>query len=254
MKLKVAETSLNLRVKHGRDRMEYTLSREVAEKQLLLGADVYANVEFMKCDNASYVTAFKEAGYNMYSAVDNGHRGILYAVKQEYEAEEIASMQDPHMFHIRIRKEKDYVDMITLRVLVAGSNDSDFLDRKQQWDKVMKYINGLEDKEHLILTGDWNHGVIAEFYLKNQPRRFFNYQMIVKSLQEIDMEIFHIEGMSFRGYMKIDHIAGSKSAKILDAKYYDLFPQQYGIGIPDHKIIVANLACRINTTVSTTKG
>lgn len=244
MKLKVVETSLNLRIERGRDRMDYTLSQEVAEKQLLLGADVYANVEFMECDNAAYIATFKEAGYNIYTAVDEPrHRGILYAVKQEYEVKEISSMQDPHMFHIRIRKGKDYMDMITLRLLVAGSNDDDFIDRAQQWGKVMQYIDDLKDKEHLVLTGDWNHGVIAEFYLKHQARRFFNYQMIVKSLQEKNMEIFNIEAMSFRGFMKIDHIAGSKCAKVLDAEYRDLFPQQYGIGIPDHKMIVAKLAC-----------
>lgn len=249
MRLKVVETSLNLRVERGRDRMDYILSEEVAEKQLSLEADVYCNVEYMECQDNAYITDFKEAGYNIYTAVDEPrHRGVLYAVKKEWEVEKIASMQDPHMFHIRIRKEKDYMDLITLRLLVAGGNDADFINRKQQWDKVMKYIDELklDEKEHLVLTGDWNHGVIAEFYLKHQARRFFNYQMIVKSLQEKNMEIFNIEGMSFRGFMKIDHIAGSKCVKTLDIEYCDLFPQRFEIGIPDHKMIVANLSCDRN--------
>lgn len=244
MELLLVETSLNLRVECGHDRMDYVLSRKVAEKQLVIGADVYANVEYMECNNASYIAAFKEAGYNIYTAVDESrHRGVLYAVKSRYEVEELASMQEPHMFHIRIRKEKEYMDLITMRLLVAGSNEADFIDRKKQWDKVMRYIDGLVDKEHLVFTGDWNHGVIAKIYLKNQARRFFNYQMIVKSLQENNMDLFHIEGMSFQGYMKIDHIAGSKYAEVLHAEYQDLFPGQCGIGIPDHNIIVANLDC-----------
>lgn len=243
MNLKIVETSLNLRIERGRDRMDYTLSREVAEKQLALAADVYTNVEFMECMNNAYLKAFTEGGYNLYTAVDERHRGVLIAVKKKYMVEEIASMQEPHMFHVRISKGADYIDLITLRVLVAGSNDADFMNRKRQWDKVMEYIEGLEDKENLVLTGDWNHGVISAVYSEHQARRFFNYQMIVESLKEKKIELCKIDGPSFRGYMKIDHLACGSDVIVKNAEYRDMFTERYAIGIPDHKLIVAELAC-----------
>lgn len=242
MKLKIVETSLNLRIEKGRDRMDYTLSKEVADKQLALMADVYCNVEFMDCNNGDYFKAFKDAGYNIYTAVDEPrHRGVMYAVKKEYVVEEICSMQDPHMFHIRVSKEDEAVDLITLRVLVAGCNDADFIDRKEQWDRVMAYIDELDSSRNLVLTGDWNHGVIAEFYTEEHARRFFNYQMIVEMLKEKNIELFEIDGMSYRGYMKIDHIASRGDIKVVNAVYREVFKEKSSIGVPDHKLIVAEL-------------
>ena len=46
MEFKIVETSLNLRVerKFGKKNKDYLLSKDVAEEQLKLGADVYCNV------------------------------------------------------------------------------------------------------------------------------------------------------------------------------------------------------------------
>ena len=51
MNLKIVESSLNLRVERrlGKENKDYLLSKEVAEEQLKLEADVYCNVEYMEC-------------------------------------------------------------------------------------------------------------------------------------------------------------------------------------------------------------
>ena len=56
MEIKIVETSLNLRVEKrlGKGNNDYLLSKEVAEKQLKLGADVYCNVEYMECNDANH--------------------------------------------------------------------------------------------------------------------------------------------------------------------------------------------------------
>lgn len=244
MKLKIVETSLNLRIERGHERMEYVLSKVVADKQLALQADVYCNVEFMECDNREYLNAFNNAGYSIYAAVDDmQHRGVMYAVKKEFAVEEIASMQDPHMLHIRISKDSHYVDVITFRILVAGGDDADYLDRKEQWDRVMAYVDGLEDKGHLVLIGDWNNGVISDAYTDEHARRFFNYQMFAKSLEERNIELYEMEGTSWGG-TKLDHIASGDHIIILDARYKEEFPIEASIiGVPDHKLIIAELEC-----------
>jgi len=199
-------------------------------------------VEYMECKNQEYLKAFENAGYSIYAAVGGPHhRGNMCAVKDKYRVEEIFSLQNPHMYHIRIHDGDDYVDLITLRLLVAGGSDSDYLDRKVQWERVMSYIDGLKDTEHLVVTGDWNHGVIADHYTATQSRRYFNYQMIAESLQKRQLELVDMEGMSFGGYMKIDHIACGGHIQVLKSMYMELFAGKKVIGIPDHKSIVADL-------------
>ena len=243
MKLKIVETSLNLRIERGHERMEYILPKMVADKQLALLADVYCNVEFMECNNTKYLDSFKHAGYNIFSAVDDRqHRGVMYAVKKEYLVKEMASMQNPHMLHIRISKDSHYVDVITFRILVAGGDAADYMDRKEQWDRVMAYVDGLDDKGHLVLIGDWNNGVILDSYTEKDANRFFNYQMIEKALNQRDIKLYGMEGTSFRGDWKLDHIASGDNINVLYAKYSEEFPIETSIiGVPDHKLIIAEL-------------
>ena len=72
MELKIVETSLNLRVERrlGKQNRDYLLSKDVAEEQLKLGADVYCNVEYMECQDKKYMEAFKNAGYCLKDMVD----------------------------------------------------------------------------------------------------------------------------------------------------------------------------------------
>ena len=60
MELKIVETSLNLRVERrlGKENKDYLLSKDVAEEQLKLEADVYCNVEYMECQDKKYMEAF----------------------------------------------------------------------------------------------------------------------------------------------------------------------------------------------------
>lgn len=221
---------------------DYLLSKDVAEEQLKLGADVYCNVEYMECNNKKYMEAFKKAGYVPYKGLDSyNQRGILYMVRKDYLVKAIHMLENPHMMHIQIEKEGKKVDIITIRILVSGSDDADYISRKEQWNKILKYIDTLENKENLCLTGDFNHGVISEEYKEDQARQYFNYQMIVNSLKEKNISLASIDGMSYKGYMKIDHLCTSKNLNVLDAAYVDVFGEHRIIGVPDHSMIVARI-------------
>lgn len=245
MKIKIVETSLNLRVEKrlGKVNSDYLLSKEVAEEQLKLGADVYCNIEYMECNDAEYMEAFDIAGYVPYKGLDTlNQRGIMCMVRKEYPVSVINMFEDPHMLHIQVEKEGKTIDIVTVRILISGSNDADYIDRKTQWDKILDYIDSIENKENLCITGDFNHGVISERYRSDQARRFFNYQMILESLEEKDIKVAPIDGMSYRGYMKIDHLCTSDKLMVLEAEYLDVFGEHRIIGVPDHSLIVARVA------------
>lgn len=245
MEIKIVETSLNLRVEKrlGKVNSDYVLSKEVAEEQLKLGADVYCNIEYMECNDAKYMEAFDIAGYVPYKGLDTlNQRGIMCMVRKEYPVSVINMFEAPHMLHIQVEKEGKTIDIVTVRILISGSNDADYIDRKTQWDKILDYIDSIENKENLCITGDFNHGVISERYRSDQARRFFNYQMILESLEEKDIKVAPIDGMSYRGYMKIDHLCTSDKLMVLEAEYLDVFGEHRIIGVPDHSLIVARVA------------
>lgn len=244
MEIKIVETSLNLRVEKrlGKGNNDYLLSKEVAEKQLKLGADVYCNVEYMECNDAKYMETFEMAGYVPYKGLDTlNQRGIMCMVKKEYSVKIINMFEDPHMLHIQVEKEGKTIDIVTVRILISGSNDADYIDRKAQWNKILDYLDSIENKENLCITGDFNHGVITERYRKDQARRFFYYQMFVESLEKKDIKVAPIDGMSYRGYMKIDHLCTSDKLRVLEAEYLDVFGEHRIIGVPDHSLIVARV-------------
>ena len=188
---------------------------------------------------------FIDAGYNSFVSLDSNGRGILCEVKGEYSVEKISEFSDPHMLHLRIKKDNESIELITVRLLVAGGNIEDFKDRRRQWNKVLNYIETIEDKEHLVITGDFNHGVISEDVrcYRFKPREHFNYQMVLSDLKRKGIELFHMEGTSYRGYMKIDHIATGDKIKVTTATYEDVFGITDQIGIPDHSCIVASVKC-----------
>lgn len=245
MEIKIVETSLNLRVEKrlGKVNRDYLLSKEVAEEQLKLGADVYCNVEYMECNDAKYMETFDMAGYVPYKGLDTlNQRGIMCMVKKKYPVKIINMFEDPHMLHIQVEKEGKTIDIVTVRILISGSNDADYIDRKAQWNKILDYLDSIKNKENLCITGDFNHGVISEKYRKDQARRFFNYQMFVESLEKKDIKVAPIDGMSYRGYMKIDHLCTSNKLRVLEAEYLDVFGEHRIIGVPDHSLIVARVA------------
>ena len=244
MEFKIVETSLNLRVERrlGKQNNDYLLSKDVAEEQLKLDADVYCNVEYMECQDKKYMEAFETAGYTAYKALDSyNQRGVMYMVKNDYPVKVIHMFEEPHMMHIQLNKEGTIFNLITVRILISGSDDADYQSRKEQWDKVLNYIDSLENKDNLCITGDFNHGVISEAYKEDQSRRFFNYQMLVDTLRERNISLAPIEGMSYKGYMKIDHLAVCDNLHVLEAEYLDVFGEHRIIGVPDHSMIVARV-------------
>ena len=245
MNIKILETSLNLRFERGKKNKDYILSKAIAMKQLEVpDVDIYCNVEYMRCTDDEYLHSFKKAGYNAFTAVDEKGRGILCEIKNEYEVTTIEKMNEPHMLHLHISKDNTHINLITVRLLVAGGDEKDFKNRKGQWDKIVNYIESLKDKSNLIVTGDFNHGVInndGNYFSK--PREFYNYQMVLIDLYKRNVKIYPISGNSYRGYMKIDHIATGKKIEVINAKYKDMFDNINCIGIPDHSCIVAELNC-----------
>ena len=140
MEIKIVDTSLNLRVEKrlGKVNSDYLLSKELAKKQLKLGADVYCNVEYMECNDAKYMEAFDIAGYVPYKGLDTlNQRGIMCMVRKEYPVSVINMFEDPHMLHIQVEKEGKTIDIVTVRILISGSNDADYINRKTQWDKIL---------------------------------------------------------------------------------------------------------------------
>lgn len=254
MEMYLLETSLNLRIEPEKSNTDYSHNPDVAEVQRcvlspvsgIIEPDIIVNVEDMDCDDVEYKS--KLSSYTPIEALDDFQkRGVSCYVKKRYKVQKIASMESPHMLHVRIQfgeGEKDYLHLIAFRILVSNSSISDFQDRKIQFEKVMAYIDSLQDKRNLIITGDWNHGVISQrgIYPPNCPRYYFNYHYILQMLQEREILLTPISGFSYRGYMKIDHMAVSEDIVVLEAQYADLFenfPQE--IGIPDHKSIIAKL-------------
>lgn len=246
MRIKIIETSLNLRTERGKRKEDYFLSPGIAKTQLTLDdTDIFTHVEFMGCDNRDYLKAFEDAGYNSFVSLDAEGRGILSEIKKKYNVQKVGEMSEPHMLHLRVEKGNNYIDLITLRILVANGDDADFKDRNRQWQKVLSYIERLSDKCHLILTGNFNHGVInndvSAYHFR--PRQYFNYQMVVHDLKKKNITLYPMEGYSYQGYMKIDHIAMGENIVVDTAVYEDMFKGKEGIGIPDHNCIVASIEC-----------
>lgn len=245
MKIKLVELSLNLRIESGKTKEDYILSSDIARKQLSLDADVYSNVEYMDCDNAEYLMTFQKEGYNAYTTLDDKDRGILCEVRDKYQVEIKHTLTSPHMMHLQITNDSTSIELITVRILVSSGNKEDYKDRKKQWEGVMNYIATLPDKSHIILTGDFNHGVISNNIAnyKTKSREFFNYQMILSDIENNGIELYPIDSMSYKGYMKIDHLITGDKIVVDDAVYNDMFVDIAGIGIPDHSSIVASLKC-----------
>lgn len=246
MIIKFVETSLNLRIEKGKRKEDYSLSQNIAKKQLsITDTDIFSNVEFMDCKNSDYLKIFEDSGYKSHTSLDEKGRGILCEIKKEYMVSKMGEMTEPHMLHLRVEKGNEYIDLITVRILVAGGDDEDFKDRNKQWKKVLNYIENLSDKSHLVLTGDINHGVISNDPngYRNKPRQYFNYQMVVTDLKNKNIILYPMEGNSYRGYMKIDHIAAGERIVVDTAVYKDIFGNTEVIGVPNHRCIVANIKC-----------
>lgn len=244
MNIKIVETSLNLRIERGKQKEDYTLSSAIAKKQLAIAEDVdiYCNVEFMDCNDSEYMKTFSDAGYCSFTSLDAKGRGVLCEIKEKYSVKEMKTMADPHMLHLRVEDGNDYIELITVRILVAGGGDDDFQDRRRQWERVLEYIDSLPDDSHIVLIGDLNHGVICYNFdgYEGKPRRFFNYQMVVNDLDKRGIVLYPIKGKSFLKHLKIDHIA-ARGAVIDSAVYTDIFETTGVIGVPDHSCILASL-------------
>ena len=243
MKLKVLETSLNLRIERGKGIDDYQHDEEVGRIQNSFDADIICNVEDEACEDEGYREALKN--YRPILGLDDSQqRGNSVYVKTCYKAEKIKVMTEPHLLHAKIYFEEDHLNLLVLRILVSDGSQEDFNDRRKQFEKVVSYLESLEDKHNVILTGDLNHGVINDngIYKRDAGRYYFNYQYIVSCLNKHKMSLAQIEGCSFQGYMKIDHMAVSDDVSISKIEYVDAFKNlDEGIGIPYHKPILAEI-------------
>lgn len=249
----IVETNLNLR-RNGFPKLE----AYVAEQQIKLCPDIIANVEDREsCNRKGYDDVLKKAGYQRVSATDQDQRGVSCWVKSGLQVEKVFEMSDPHFLHVHVTAPSgEYIDLMILRILVRGIKEEaqDFRERAASWKNVEAYIDGLEDHSHIVLTGDFNHGVPCEdpACYAGKPRQYYHYQQVCESAQERDLSIAYIPGCSkegnegYEGY-SIDHLATGEAVKVEEASYHDPFegPQrERRQGIPDHAMIVAKLQVR----------
>ncbi len=248
--MKVLESSLNLRVGRGRTNLDYSLSKAVAESQLQYGADLYCNVEYMECMDEEYLYEFSRAGYKRITALfGKDNRGILCYIKKDYSVQIIERMSDPHFLHFKASKDKESYDIIVFRILVLDGSPDDFIDRWKQFNSVIKYIDKMEDKSRIILTGDWNHAYIHPEYIEENPQFYYNYQKIKAALENenrkismgIDIQPGHKEH-SYKGFLAIDHIAIGEGLSFTKKPEYSDYDKNAPIGKPDH----AYLSTEIN--------
>lgn len=248
----ILEANLNLR-KTGFP----TLDAQIAEAQLKYQPDIIADVEDREsCNRKGYDDVLQRAGYQRISATDHqDRRGVSCWLKGELRGEKVFEMtDDPHFMHVRVTSQEGaYIDLMILRVLVRGIHEEilDFRERAEAWRKIETYIDKLDDHSHIVLTGDFNHGVPCEdpAYYAGKPRQYYNYQQVCQSMQERALTVAHIPGYSkegsdgYEGY-SIDHLVTGQAVGVETAAYQDPFegPQRARRqGVPDHAMIVATL-------------
>lgn len=253
MNLKILESSLNLRVEKGKTNMDYKLLKDVAVEQLSYpnkdtDIDLYCNVEYMKCQDEEYLCKFSEKYKRITALFGKNNRGILCHVKREIKTQIITKMDYPHFLHFRIFKDDKCADIIVFRILVSDSTETDFIDRFNQWNIVMRYIETeINDKSKLIVMGDWNHAYIRREYKQGEHVQIhFNYQLIKTELEKMGLKMGinigpgHKEH-SYKGYLAIDHIAIGKSFAYNGNPYYSKYHQNAPIGKPDHAYLFADV-------------
>lgn len=241
----LVETSLNLRIERGHEAKDYKLSGDVAHSQLKFSPDFICNCEDMEgCISEEYDKVLGDNYVRIAATDDHQGRGVSCWVKRCYSVEKVFSMSAPHFMHVRITNDAGIkVNLLIFRILVSDSSIPDFKDRYSQWQKTMHYVDSLTDK-NIVMVGDWNHGVIAESInsYRGKSRQYFNYQMIKKSLSHRNIQMVNIPGYSFKGFMKIDHLAVTSTVAAENARYEDVYGTDISeVGTPDHSFIVSEL-------------
>lgn len=248
--MKILESNLNLRVPNGMTNLDYSLSVDVAKAQLSYGADFYCNVEYMKCLDEEYLREFSQNGYQRITALfGQNDRGILCYIKEDYTVEVIKRMSDPHFLHFKASKGDESYDIIVFRILNSNSSLKDFKDRKKQWGSVIAYIDKMQDKSRIILTGDWNHARILPEYEEGMGQYYFSYQKIRTDLKSrgismgMNLQPGHTENSYTIGRIKlaIDHIAIGKGLSFTKKPEYSDYDKNAPIGKPDHAYLFAEI-------------
>ena len=241
----IVATSLNLRIPRGYKASDFKLLGHVAKAQLSFTPNIICNYEDMEdCISDQYDKEL-ETGYVRIAATDDQQgRGVSCWIKKQYNYKKIYTMSSPHFMHVRITNNEGIeLNLIILRILVSDSGVDDYKDRCAQWRKAMDYVDSLVGVKNIALVGDWNHGVIGNVksYL-GKSRQYYNYQMIQESLVDRNINLVHMDGYSYKGYMAIDHLAVSSSITAENARYEDIYGTDVSdVGTPDHSFIVSKL-------------
>lgn len=243
--MKIVEANLNLRIQRGFTNMDYTLENQVARTLCSIpNVDIYAMVEYMKCQDDAFLQEFEKQGYTAITMLDKRQRGILIEIKNEYIASKIHELTFPHFLHLKLKIEDQEIDFIAMRILVGGYlNDLEFQKRKEQFIEALNYIKTLNTNQ-VIIVGDFNNALIRENYRK-YVQKHYNYQWIVQEFAKNALTLIPIDGYSHKNYLKEDHIIIGKSFTCQSAYYYDeLFDEldDIYIGYPDHHPLVADLS------------
>ena len=238
--------------------MQYTLDKKVAFDQLTFDPDIIMNSEDMNCSRVGYDRVMKRQGYKRVDALfGSDQRGESIWARDKYNIEKRGEMAYPSMLHARITDRiNDYFsfDIITLRIQVTDGSASDFQNRRDQFFRVLHYIDtesekGNLNKSRLVFGGDCNNAKIRNIYKKKHAQYCYNYQLIRDELKKRNLmmgydnltedHLIH----SYFGWMMIDHIAvGSDLKYMKQPDYYSTYQAGAPIGTPDHAHIIADIA------------
>ena len=250
-RLRIVISNLNLRVEEGKKNLDYKLDKKVAFDQLFYEADIYMNSEDMICDRAGFDSAFERQNYvrvDSFSGADC--RGNSIWVRDKYNIEKRGEMAYPSMLHARITDSiNDFsMDIITLRIQVTNGSASDFQNRRDQFFRVLHYIDtesekGNLNKSRLVFGEDFNNAKIRNIYKKKHAQYCYNYQLIRDELKKRNLmmgydnltedHLIH----SYWGWMLIDHIAIGSDLKYIKQPEYSTDQTGAPIGTPDHAVL-----------------
>lgn len=241
--MRIMEVNLNLRTERNKQPMDYFISESVSKTlcDVIPAADIYAMVEYMKCENELFLKQFTQNGYTLFDMIDKKQRGILVAVRNLV-AKKVYELASPHLLHLRVESVGQNIDLIVMRILVGHTlSEKEFKDRRAQFLRALEYIATL-CTQNVIVLGDFNNANIRDNY-DGYVQKSYNYQFIIEEFNKIGLRLIPIDGYSHKGYLKEDHIILGNAFTITKAEYNDkLFNSNDDtIGYPDHQPLVADI-------------
>lgn len=243
--LTVLEWNINLRTKKSTPNAKNLYAQPVDAKDLIIpkfvsnvlndeNADIIILTEFLKCNN------WKEfilnlAHYNVFVNCDENDKGILIGVRKDirvtkikYNLDNYDERKAPHFLQVNLKYKGKELMVVGTRICVGNGKKEDYESRANQFMLLKEHLYKL-GKKNIIAIGDFNNANIRDDY-KGYLQESYNYSFIKKEFEEINLDIHTPQnGFSHMGYLKEDHIFGSKNIEI-NCSYKDDFIDEKILG------------------------